>query len=1017
MAERAAKTATPPKKRGAKLILTDIIGVLLIILALWLPPVALGKRVLRLGYPSIGKDGGIIAADNGAALSIAAGNLSKTLKMRMQTLVPGQQTEDTEAVEAMKTLPTRVDAVGPYYTFEAYGPQPNEAILVLPIPEAANPDLLDLYTWTPKGWAWTPCDVLGADGRVEANLAELPRVAVLAQDKTMGPSVSAYLSRFGAPTTETMALMSEISPDGAYVQDTGALGGLAEVADTNAAQTSAILPTLSNVYEGVVRSDWVDNLLIDEPMLQSHVATVVDWVTGGGYDGVNLAYSGVDPALREDLTRLVETLADQLHAQNKLLSIQVDRPTQVSEDEWTTGAYDWIRLGRAVDTFRVPTLLDPAAYIQDGQMESLLTWATRQVDRSKIQVVISTYSRDMAGSSVQDRPYVEALADASQVMLQNASYTVEAGAPLSVQLAHLLDSAGIQFDEASRSHWFAYRDAAGQAHTVWLENASSIARKLEIISQFQLQGVTMEHLLGEQNDTRIWDVLANFQDACLEQVQCDFSVVYTLQNEQGAQVAQQVVSLSGPQAAQPAALAPQISGAPGLSSAQAQGEGSAVGVVIEAPEAPGKYILAAAIGPADGQSTPVPGIQVVFEVPSPTPTPTNTPTNTPTHTPTYTPTPTDTATFTPTHTPTVTNTPLPVTPTPKPVARSVSGTGFGYGIQADMITDGDHGRILGAVQQIGFRWVKQQVEWFRYNPGPGQYDWGALDRIVDSCNAAGINVMFSVVKAPRWARPAGDTDEGPPSDPNTYGTFMRELAARYKGRVKAYEIWNEQNLYYEWGGLGGKLNAGRYVELLKAAYRGVKDGDPGAIVISGALTPTGVSDGNIAIDDRTYLEQMYQAGMRNYCDAVGAHPSGYNNPPDADWRTYSDPTAAFGARGHPSWFFRGTVESYYNIMSKYGDGGKKIWITEFGWASVQGLGVPPARGYEYAADNTEDEQAQYIVRAYQMGRNYGFVGVMFLWNLNFGPVSGASDEKAAFGIVRPDWGARPAFAALANMPK
>ncbi len=77
-----------------------------------------------------------------------------------------------------------------------------------------------------------------------------------------------------------------------------------------------------------------------------------------------------------------------------------------------------------------------------------------------------------------------------------------------------------------------------------------------------------------------------------------------------------------------------------------------------------------------------------------------------------------------------------------------------------MITDGNHDRIFGHIQGMGFNWVKQQVEWFRYNPA-GVYDWGALDRIVEGANARGINVLFSVVKAPAWARPAEDTDQGP----------------------------------------------------------------------------------------------------------------------------------------------------------------------------------------------------------------------------------------------------------------
>ncbi len=29
------------------------------------------------------------------------------------------------------------------------------------------------------------------------------------------------------------------------------------------------------------------------------------------------------------------------------------------------------------------------------------------------------------------------------------------------------------------------------------------------------------------------------------------------------------------------------------------------------------------------------------------------------------------------------------------------------------------------------------------------------------------------------------------------------------------------------------------------------------------------------------------------------------------------------------------MEGYRNIMVKYGDAGKRIWATEFGWASVE----------------------------------------------------------------------------------
>jgi len=355
---------------------------------------------------------------------------------------------------------------------------------------------------------------------------------------------------------------------------------------------------------------------------------------------------------------------------------------------------------------------------------------------------------------------------------------------------------------------------------------------------------------------------------------------------------------------------------------------------------------------------------------------------------------------------------------PKAKPQPLRGLGFDYGIQAHFINQ-DHMPIINAIKGLGFRWVKQQIEWKMFEPAKGKINWVEMDRLVNSCNAAGIKVLFSVVKAPQWARP-GNTDlsvNGPPANPQDLADFVGALAERYKGRVQAYEIWNEQNLHYEWG--NEPLDASRYVQLLAAAYKAIKAKDPGAIVVSGALTPCGDNPGK-AIDDLVYLEQMYQAGLKNYCDAVGVHPSGYNVPPDADWRTWSDPTARFRGPSdnhHHSWVFRGTMEGSRNIMVKYGDAGKRLWPTEFGWASTEGMGVEPNPGYEYAADNTEAEQAQFIVRAYQMAKNWGWVGPMFLWNLNYWPVSGAHDEKAKFGIVRGDWSPRPAYIALRDMPK
>jgi spore germination protein YaaH len=963
------------------------ISVVLLVLSMWLPPLSAGTRLLHMDYPAISQAGGAVSTTDGAQLLVPAGALSNQLRLKMISLAgldflrgAGDKAE-VVAAEALTAEPVTLQ--GDLYRFRAYGAAPKEAVLTVPLPASLPAAVADMYAWDGKQWTWVPAQAVAEDQTVEAHLAALPQMAAVVQMRHTSPAMGTVLTAGTSVPANAAGLLTEINPDSFCVN---ADGTVSEVGAGSIAVPEGylIIPVVSNRKDGQLQPDLLNNVLLDAEERSTNVAAVTALVVEKMYTGVELDYRGLNPSLRDEYTSFVAELATSLHKEGKILAVRVEAPQQVAEDRWETGAYDWQALGKVADTLVVSAIESPYAWAPGGQMEALLRWAVGQVQRSKLQLAMSVYGYEVVGETIARIPYTQGLSQITQLAVAAAlTPNEEGGAELvcpgdsvTFSLSRLCAPGGLQCDSQTSTYWFAYQDEEGMEHEVWLENATSLSRKLQMVVDYNIHGVTLENLLDPQNDPPIWDLLQHFKELLIPPLESDFTVVWTVTGPSGEQVVTSPL-LSGT-AVDPALAGPSY--------------------VWQVPDNPGEYQIAAAISDDSGQTTHVSSNSVSLEVPSPTPT------STPTATPTATPTPEPTAT---------------PKPTAKPAAAPAAsrGPGFGYGVQGDAITDSDHGRLFGLIQQMGFGWYKQQVEWFRYNPGPGQYDWGALDRIVDSANAAGIKVLFSVVKAPQWSRPSGDTDQGPPADPNVYGEFLKAMASRYKGRVAAYEIWNEQNLYYEWGGLGGKLNAGKYVQLLKVAYQAIKSVDPNATVISGALTPTGYNDGNIAIDDRVYLEQMYQAGMKNYCDAVGAHPSGYNNPPDAKWETYADPSASFNAKGHPSWFFRGTLESYRNIMIKYGDSAKRIWVTEFGWASVEGLGVAPAPGYEYAADNTEAEQAQYITQAYQLAKSWGWVGPMFLWNLNFGPICGAADEKAAFSIIRPNWSMRPAFAGLVNMPK
>jgi hypothetical protein len=278
--------------------------------------------------------------------------------------------------------------------------------------------------------------------------------------------------------------------------------------------------------------------------------------------------------------------------------------------------------------------------------------------------------------------------------------------------------------------------------------------------------------------------------------------------------------------------------------------------------------------------------------------------------------------------------------------------------------------------------------------------------------------LLTIVHAPNWARPADDDKsvEGFPANPAVYANFVAQVVNRYQGKVQAIEVWQEQNLWYAAGGIG-RINPAAYVQLLKLTHQAIKLVDPQLLVISGALVPAG-NVGDLAMDDIDYLNQMYANDAREYFDAVGAHPTGYLCPALADWRTVTpaeataDPNHATFTNRHHSWCFLGTMEGYRSTMIANGDSQTPIAPTEFGWA----VSTHPQPGYEYARDNSYEEQALWSVQAFQWAKAQGWVGEpMILWNLDYG-ITAAGTELAQFSLLTTN-GPFPAYFALAAMPK
>ena len=380
---------------------------------------------------------------------------------------------------------------------------------------------------------------------------------------------------------------------------------------------------------------------------------------------------------------------------------------------------------------------------------------------------------------------------------------------------------------------------------------------------------------------------------------------------------------------------------------------------------------------------------------------------------------------------TVWGTPIPgAPPLVKPIWKPVKPAAGGEFLKGPHVGDGmntqlyyqDKDRILNLIEDLEFTWVTQQVEWKETESPKGAYHFTELDRIIDAVQRHNVKIMLAVVKGPEWATGGG---HGFPKNPKDLEDFMAALAQHYKGRVNAYMIWNEQNLTGE----SGRIDPGFYVELLKAGYRGVKKSDASAIVLTGALSPTGITDpegkrgggGQMGVmEDTLYLEEMYKYNngeMRAYSDVIGTHPYGFNNPPETKYPENPNLDVRFpfnerkGKRDfynlHNSFYFR-RIEDQRAIMEKYGDGQKQMWVTEYGWCSDEREG-----GYQECLYNSKDAQGRYIVRAMDYAKKYyPWMGVMFIWNLNFSTFQEWFTGPSHFAILNPDWSPRPAYFAI-----
>lgn len=288
-----------------------------------------------------------------------------------------------------------------------------------------------------------------------------------------------------------------------------------------------------------------------------------------------------------------------------------------------------------------------------------------------------------------------------------------------------------------------------------------------------------------------------------------------------------------------------------------------------------------------------------------------------------------------------------------------SEVAFGY-------SDADMNKCLDGMAATGAQYLRVDFYWdYIQAGGASSWNWTALDRIVNAASARGMKILALPNGVPAWAG-------NPPNNYNAVYTFMYQLGLRYipKG-VTEWEMWNELNLA---PGITGDVYANKFLKPAADGIRAAANSLGKQVTVVSCGMAASVTQATLA---SVFLTAIYNAGGKNYFDAVGFHPYNANLPP-------TDPGCGFAK-----------LPGLYNIMVNYGDSAKKIWCTEFGYTNTtKGGGV------------SETTASSYFTQCYNLWKGYSYCSGPFIY-YEYRDHSTVDDYEGRFGLVRYDWSAKP----------
>ncbi len=317
-------------------------------------------------------------------------------------------------------------------------------------------------------------------------------------------------------------------------------------------------------------------------------------------------------------------------------------------------------------------------------------------------------------------------------------------------------------------------------------------------------------------------------------------------------------------------------------------------------------------------------------------------------------------------------------PSPRPLADLVgfSLPGRDLPVGSSPSARGRRAWALRALRSIGVHRVRREVFWRDVEPTMGTFTWTDYDAVLDECRAANIDVLAVLAYGNRWASAApGATDFYAPDDPATFARYTAATVARYRDRVRDWEVWNEPNAGFRFWLPTLRGDPPAFGRLVSAARAAAVAADPSA---------------RVAFGGTVFLPQLITGGVPWARSAFEANPT--LAPALGAYALHA--YTLYPPRVSPEFEGRDEVSLVHKVeetaamlhASGY-DLARPLWITEVGWPVT--------------AVVTEEKQARYLVRTVLLSALSGVDGV---WIYELGDGNGRGDlvPEDYFGVYRYD---------------